>query len=392
VKRPRFEDKYQRDLDNAPDADDFPARKRIDRKQEADLVRAAQGRDPRLAEVARTKLLRAHRHRIDYQAKGKQNQFFDKDEAFQAGVVGYVQGLESFDPSKGFCLWTYVKTYVKGAILQARSDATYLWPVHKDLQDDLGSYRKKVRSLTLKLDREPTDSMVAHTMGVPIESVTYWRGLEQKVGRLGSPSKPGDGHGHENDEEGPGDYGEIISDDQRLDTWSPPCQSQWHVLTCLEHREAVESLLATLDGRSADLLRLRYRLVDLPLTDHERRNGNKTEPDLLPLSKVAECFRLSTPMVHQMEESALARLRKETPHHGWAAHDFISVRSGQFLYEPLHPERGSIYAEADDLRALMASGNGHARKILQHDAALPLLRKKYPALLAAIFSGDEHGD
>src|SRR5206468_5381008 len=127
----------------------------------------------------------------------------------------------------------------------------YLWPVSKDVQTDLVEYREKVRSLTQKLDREPSDSMVAHAMGVSIESMAYWQGLEQNVGRLSSPIKPGDGHDHENDEEGPGDVGEAISDDQRICTWSPTCQSQWHVLTCREHGEAVESLLATLDGRSA---------------------------------------------------------------------------------------------------------------------------------------------
>jgi RNA polymerase sigma factor for flagellar operon FliA len=90
----------------------------------------------------------------------------------QAGVVGMLGALRSYDPRRGDRVDVYVTRRVRGAILD---ELRALDPLSRDLRRDARAIRDATRALTGELGRVPDDAEVGRRAGLGAERVALVR-------------------------------------------------------------------------------------------------------------------------------------------------------------------------------------------------------------------------
>ena len=193
------------------------------------------------------------------------------------GNIGLMKAVERFDPSKGGKLSTYGAWWIKQAIKRALANQskTIRLPVH--MVDRVTQIRRTSVQLAEKLGREPTDDELAAEMNLPVARITLLKSVSRKPASLDSPLG-------ENDSS---TLGEMVADEKSANPY--------------EHLQSkslvgdVNRVLAQLEPREADIIRLRFGLEGL-------------EP--LTLEEVGEKIGVTRERVRQLQEQALRQLRK----------------------------------------------------------------------------------
>jgi RNA polymerase primary sigma factor len=198
----------------------------------------------------------------------------------QEGNLGLLKAVERYDYKKGFRFSTYASWWIRHAISRALADKgrEVRLPVHMiDAQHRLTKAR---RQLTGKLGRNPTTEELAEETKMPLDKVEKMRSwlLEQSV----SIDKPvGDDEGRV--------LGEVLEDPDR-EPASPTMDLEWEALTT-----EVRELLRELRPIEADILRQRFGL------------GTEQE---LTLKEIGDKYNLSRERIRQLQEQALAKMRR----------------------------------------------------------------------------------
>jgi RNA polymerase primary sigma factor len=198
----------------------------------------------------------------------------------QEGNLGLIKAVERYDYRRGFRFSTYASWWIRHAISRALADKgrEVRLPVHMiDAQHRLTKAR---RQLTGQLGRQPTSEELAAATQMPIDKIEKMRSwlLEQSI----SIDKPvGDDEGRV--------LGEVLEDPDREDV-SPTGELEWEALTT-----EVRDLLRELRPIEADILRQRF--------------GLETEQELT-LKEIGEKYNLSRERIRQLQEQALAKMRR----------------------------------------------------------------------------------
>jgi RNA polymerase primary sigma factor len=198
----------------------------------------------------------------------------------QEGNIGLMKAVERYDYRRGFRFSTYASWWIRHAISRALADKgrEVRLPVHMiDAQHRLTKAR---RQLTGQLGRKPTSEELATATQMPIDKIEKMRSwlLEQSI----SIDKPvGDDEGRV--------LGEVLEDPDREGV-SPTGDLEWEALTA-----EVRDLLRELPSIEADILRQRFGL------------GTEQE---LTLKEIGDKYNLSRERIRQLQEQALARMRR----------------------------------------------------------------------------------
>src|SRR5262249_54784078 len=96
------------------------------------------------------------------------------DDLAQAGIVGMMTALKSFDPSRGDCVEVYVTRRIRGAILD---ELRAMDPLSRDQRRDARAIQNATRSLENELGRSPAEEEVALRTGLLLERVRAVREL-----------------------------------------------------------------------------------------------------------------------------------------------------------------------------------------------------------------------
>jgi RNA polymerase primary sigma factor len=198
----------------------------------------------------------------------------------QEGNIGLMKAVERYDYRRGFRFSTYASWWIRHAISRALADKgrEVRLPVHMiDAQHRLSKAR---RQLTGQLGRQPTSEELADATRMPIDKIEKMRSwlLEQSV----SLDKPvGDDEGRV--------LGEVLEDPDREEV-SPTGELEWEALT-----SEVRDLLDELRPIEADILRQRF--------------GLETEQELT-LKEIGDKYHLSRERIRQLQEQALAKMRR----------------------------------------------------------------------------------
>ncbi len=198
----------------------------------------------------------------------------------QEGNLGLMKAVERYDYRRGFRFSTYASWWIRHAISRALADKgrEVRLPVHMiDAQHRLTKAR---RQLTGKLGRQPTSEELAAATQMPLDKIEKMRSwlLEQSV----SIDKPvGDDEGRV--------LGEVLEDPDREEV-SPTEELEWEALTT-----EVRDLLCELRPIEADILRQRFGL------------GTEQE---LTLKEIGDKYNLSRERIRQLQEQALAKMRR----------------------------------------------------------------------------------
>lgn len=193
------------------------------------------------------------------------------------GNIGLIKAVERFDPSKGGKLSTYAAWWIKQSIKRALAtqSKTIRLPVH--LVDKIAKMRCIHTRLTDELDREPLDEEIAYEMGIPAHRVTHLKSVSSRPSSLDAPVG----------EDGNTSFGELVGD-----------ENQTNPLENLEQKSTyhdMQSIIALLDVREGEIIRLRFGLDDNhPFT----------------LEEVGEKFNITRERVRQIQTIAIRKIRR----------------------------------------------------------------------------------
>ncbi|MBY8861888.1 sigma-70 family RNA polymerase sigma factor [Nocardia sp. CA2R105] len=228
-------------------------------------------------QAARQHLLEANLRLVVSLAKRYTGRGMPLLDLIQEGNLGLIRAMEKFDYAKGFKFSTYATWWIRQAITRGMADQsrTIRLPVH--LVEQVNKLARIKRELHQQLGREATDEELANESGIPVEKIADLLDHSRDPVSLDMPVG--------NDEEAP--LGDFIEDSEATSAESA-------VIAGIMHND-VRSVLATLDEREQQVIRLRFGLDDgQPRT----------------LDQIGKLFGLSRERVRQIEREVMAKLRK----------------------------------------------------------------------------------
>ncbi|AFA73173.1 RNA polymerase sigma factor SigB [Gordonia polyisoprenivorans VH2] len=247
-------------------------RKRLSAAKKRDLNTVV-----REGEAARAHLLEANLRLVVSLAKRYTGRGMPLLDLIQEGNLGLIRAMEKFDYAKGFKFSTYATWWIRQAITRGMADQsrTIRLPVH--LVEQVNKIARIKRELHQQLGREATDDELANESGIPAEKIADLLDHSRDPVSLDMPVG--------SDEEAP--LGDFIEDAEAT-------SAENAVIAGLLHSD-VRAVLATLDEREQQVIRMRYGLDDgQPRT----------------LDQIGRMFGLSRERVRQIEREVMGKLRQ----------------------------------------------------------------------------------
>ncbi len=246
-------------------------RKRLGPVRKRDLAQIV-----REGEQARAHLLEANLRLVVSLAKRYTGRGMPLLDLIQEGNLGLIRAMEKFDYAKGFKFSTYATWWIRQAITRGMADQsrTIRLPVH--LVEQVNKLARIKRELHQQLGREATDDELSAESGIPAEKIADLLDHSRDPVSLDMPVGT--------DEEAP--LGDFIEDTEAT-------SAENVVIAGLLHSD-IRTVLATLDDREQQVIRLRYGLDDgQPRT----------------LDQIGRSFGLSRERVRQIEREVMVKLR-----------------------------------------------------------------------------------
>ena len=232
-------------------------------------------------QAAQEYLVRANSRLVISVAKkyiGRGVQFLD---LIQEGNIGLIRAARKFEYKRGHKFSTYATWWIRQAVSRAVADQgrTIRVPVH--MGDQINRLRRISTQLTQELGREPSTEELADAMETTPDKITNLIEISRRPISLETPIE----------EDADSEFGDFIEDK------SSPEPTE--IVTQNLLREHLAQVLARLPEREANILQLRYGLLD---------------GETHTLEEVGQKIGVTRERVRQLEAQALNRLRHSSAH------------------------------------------------------------------------------
>jgi RNA polymerase sigma factor FliA len=227
-------------------------------------------------EDARSSIIEQHLplvHHIARQVQKKVGNYVSIDDLVNAGCVGLLGAVDSFDSSRGLAFSTYAVPRIRGAILD---DLRKLDHASRSVRQRQRAIAAAERELSTGLDRKPGDREIASTMNVDIETLWKWKADARESSQVSL-----DRHVESKDGAGP-TVGELIQGSRGTEIEDR--------ITTQEESHVLEKEIRRLPERERIVLMLYYH-------------------DELKLRQIAEVLGLTESRVSQIRTKAIHTLR-----------------------------------------------------------------------------------
>ncbi|MCC6740121.1 MAG: RNA polymerase sigma factor RpoD/SigA [Planctomycetia bacterium] len=238
-------------------------------EEEKQLGRLVQNGD----KAARERMIRANLRLVVSIAKKYRNRGMTFLDLIEEGNLGLLKAVERFDPERGVKFGTYGTWWIKQAIQRALMDTAPAVRIPTYMVEMIHKWKATSLKLTQKLGRKPYPAEIAKALklkGAAGEAV------RQALNTSYSSSQP----------QSLDLLWQAIHDSPREPSWLPEITDDSSIL--------VEQYLAKVDGREAEVLRMRYGVGGItPLT----------------LREVGEKLGITRERVRQIEKAALKKIK-----------------------------------------------------------------------------------
>ena len=231
----------------------------------------------KMAEDARAAMLRANLRLVVSVARRYRNHGVELLDLVQEGNLGLIKAIDKFDHRRGFRLATYATWWIRVAVSRAIAEEPRTIRVPANMRGEMSRVARATSELTRTLGRVPGDEEIAHRVGITLERV-------RRIGDVpGEPLSLEMPVGF--------DQSATLQDFLEDRQAASPAQS----LYATDLAASVQSALSVLTDREAKVVRMRFGIG--------KRDGQTLE-------EIGQLFGVTRERIRQIEEKALAKLRR----------------------------------------------------------------------------------
>ena len=230
----------------------------------------------RRADDARAAMLRANLRLVVSLAKRYRHRGVELLDLVQEGNLGLMTAIDRFDHRRGVRLATYATWWIRNAVSLAVAEAPRTIRVPANVRREIGRVAHARRELTHALGRAPAEDEVARCLGLSVARV-------RMVGEV--PAQPLSLETPIGSEEGT--LQDLVEDGQAVSPGQP--------LDAAELTSSVQSALSVLTDREAKVVRMHFGIGT---------------PSGESLEAIGELFGVTRERIRQIEQNALAKLRR----------------------------------------------------------------------------------